>query len=74
MIVTKLFFLSFTVYIRIDRFWKYYVLNMIVPILLLVALSLITYIIPAESLDARIALNVTLFLSLTALQFVINDQ
>ena len=47
---------------------------MIVPILLLVALSLITYIIPAESLDARIALNVTLFLSLTALQFVINDQ
>jgi len=65
---------SFDIYIRIDRFWKYYVLNMIVPILLLVALSLITYIIPAESLDARIALNVTLFLSLTALQFVINDQ
>ena len=50
------------------------VLNMIVPILLLVSLSLITYIIPAESLDARVALNVTLFLSLTALQFIINDQ
>ena len=47
---------------------------MIVPILLLVSLSLITYIIPAESLDARVALNVTLFLSLTALQFIINDQ
>ncbi len=31
------------------------------------------YLIPAESLDARIALNLTLFLALTALQFVVNE-
>jgi hypothetical protein len=65
---------AFDIRIKIQRLWSYYVLNMIVPILLLVSLSLITYIIPAESLDARVALNVTLFLSLTALQFIINDQ
>ena len=47
---------------------------MIVPIILLVCLSLITYVIPGENIDARIALNLTLFLSLTALQFIINDQ
>ena len=38
------------------------------------ALSWITYIIPPGSLDARIGLNVTLFLALTALQFVVNEQ
>ena len=47
---------------------KYYLINIIVPVLLLVMLSLITYIIPPSSLDARVALNITLFLSLTALQ------
>ncbi|QDZ21470.1 ligand-gated ion channel [Chloropicon primus] len=65
---------SFDIVISIHRIWRYYVLNICVPVLLLVALSLITFIIPAESLDARIALNITLFLSLTALQFVVNDQ
>ena len=41
---------AFDIKIKIQRLWSYYVLNMIVPILLLVSLSLITYIIPAESL------------------------
>jgi len=65
---------SFDLVITIERLYNYYVLNMIVPILLLVSLSVVTYIIPAESLDIRIALNLTLFLSLTALQFIVNDQ
>ncbi|QDZ23285.1 ligand-gated ion-channel protein [Chloropicon primus] len=65
---------SFDIFIGVDRFSKYYVLNMIVPVLLLVSLSFITYIIPPSSLDSRIGLNVTLFLALTALQFVVNDQ
>jgi len=67
-------FVGFHVDIMVTRFGRYYVLNMIAPLLLLVCLSFITYIIPPSSLDARIALNVTLFLSLTALQFVVNDQ
>ncbi len=65
---------SFDVVVTISRKWRYYVLNMIVPILLLVCLSLVTYMIPADSLDTRISLNVTLFLSLTALQFIINAE
>jgi len=65
---------TFDIVITINRLWRYYVLNMIVPIILLVCLSLITYVIPGENIDARIALNLTLFLSLTALQFIINDQ
>jgi len=65
---------GFDIHINITRLWRYYVLNMIVPILLLAALSLVTYVVPPESLDGRIALNLTIFLALTALQFVINDQ
>jgi len=65
---------GFDIFIGINRLSEYYVLGIIVPTLLLVALSFITYIIPVDSLDARIGLNVTLFLALTALQFVINEQ
>ena len=65
---------GFDVHITVDRIWRFYMWNQILPILLLVSLSLVTYIIPAESLDARIALNLALFLSLTALKFVINDS
>ena len=54
--------------------YRYYLLNIIVPIFLLVVLSMVCYIMPATSLDARLALSITLFLSLTALQLVVNDQ
>jgi len=65
---------SFDVVVTIKRKASYYILNMLVPILLLVGLSLITYMIPPADLDTRISLNVTLFLSLTALQFIINAE
>ena len=65
---------GFTIVTIIDRFWQYYLINMIVPSFMLVIISFITFIIPASGVDSRIALNMTLFLSLTALQFVINDQ
>mmetsp|Transcript_3172 Transcript_3172/g.11503 ORF Transcript_3172/g.11503 Transcript_3172/m.11503 type:complete len:469 (-) Transcript_3172:567-1973(-) len=65
---------SFNVVIHIHRLWRYYLLNIIVPIFLLVVLSMVCYIMPATSLDARLALSITLFLSLTALQLVVNDQ
>lgn len=49
-------FIGFDVQIQVERFGRYYSLNMIAPLLLLVALSFITYIIPAQNFDARIAL------------------
>ena len=60
---------GFTIVTIIDRFWQYYLINMIVPSFMLVIISFITFIIPASGVDSRIALNMTLFLSLTALQF-----
>ena len=64
---------AFDVTINIKRLWNYYVVNVLVPLMLLVVLSFATYLIPRERLDARLALTVTLFLSLTAMQFMIND-
>eukprot|EP00216_Chloropicon_sp_CCMP2111_P003788 CAMPEP_0198234338 /NCGR_PEP_ID=MMETSP1446-20131203/379_1 /TAXON_ID=1461542 ORGANISM="Unidentified sp, Strain CCMP2111" /NCGR_SAMPLE_ID=MMETSP1446 /ASSEMBLY_ACC=CAM_ASM_001112 /LENGTH=239 /DNA_ID=CAMNT_0043915105 /DNA_START=1 /DNA_END=717 /DNA_ORIENTATION=- len=72
--LSTLLLLGFNINIEVTRFGRYYVLNMVAPLFLLVALSFITYMIPARHFDARLALNVTLFLSLTALQFIINDQ
>ncbi|WZN60471.1 ligand-gated ion-channel protein [Chloropicon roscoffensis] len=65
---------TFEVVIQIKRLWKHYVLNLITPAIFIVLLSLITFLIPADSLDVRIGLSVTLFLSLTALQFIINES
>ena len=102
---------TFEVVIHIKRLWKHYVLNLITPAIFIVLLSLITFLIPADSLDVRIGLrsvaeftqparrwrqtfplplltgvcadvlprslppySVTLFLSLTALQFIINES
>eukprot|EP00212_Chloropicon_laureae_P007336 CAMPEP_0197499246 /NCGR_PEP_ID=MMETSP1311-20131121/60922_1 /TAXON_ID=464262 /ORGANISM="Genus nov. species nov., Strain RCC856" /LENGTH=416 /DNA_ID=CAMNT_0043044989 /DNA_START=41 /DNA_END=1291 /DNA_ORIENTATION=+ len=64
---------SFDVEIRIVRMWKYYILNMFLPLFLLVALSFSCYLTPPESLDVRVSLQVTLFLSLTAYRFIITD-
>eukprot|EP00216_Chloropicon_sp_CCMP2111_P000620 CAMPEP_0198238886 /NCGR_PEP_ID=MMETSP1446-20131203/4423_1 /TAXON_ID=1461542 ORGANISM="Unidentified sp, Strain CCMP2111" /NCGR_SAMPLE_ID=MMETSP1446 /ASSEMBLY_ACC=CAM_ASM_001112 /LENGTH=381 /DNA_ID=CAMNT_0043921377 /DNA_START=1 /DNA_END=1142 /DNA_ORIENTATION=- len=67
-------FIGFDINIRVTRFGRYYVLNMLAPLFLLVSLSFLTYLIPPHLLEARVTLDVTLFLSLTALQFVVNDQ
>ena len=61
-------FSTFEITINIRRIWKYYVLHLIIPVLLILALSLITYMIPMELIDVRIGLGLSFFLSLTALQ------
>ena len=61
-------FSTYEITINIRRIWKYYVLHLIIPVLLILSLSLITYMIPVELIDVRIGLGLSLFLSLTALQ------
>lgn len=48
--------IGFNIDIEVTRFGRYYVLNMVAPLFLLVALSFITYMIPARHFDARLAL------------------
>ena len=52
---------------------KYFIVNVVIPAILLTLLSEITYVIPPTQCEARVALNLTLILSFTALQFVVSD-
>eukprot|EP00898_Chlorokybus_atmophyticus_P000762 jgi/Chlat1/1687/Chrsp127S01916 len=66
---------NFVITIDVVRLSSYYVYNIILPMSICVALSWITFLLSAaEHVDTRLQIVVTLFLALTAMQFVVNDQ
>eukprot|EP00898_Chlorokybus_atmophyticus_P000763 jgi/Chlat1/1688/Chrsp127S00093 len=68
------FYPNFVITIEVSRLSSYYVYNIIVPMGLCVSMSWITFFLSAEHVDTRLQIVVTLFLALTAMQFVVNDQ
>ncbi len=66
--------LEFDIEIEVKRYWVTPFLTVIVPVLLLVALTFVSYFIHPSQFDSRVTMHVTVFLSMTALQFVISDK
>ncbi|GAB4822985.1 hypothetical protein N2152v2_010031 [Parachlorella kessleri] len=64
----------FAVYIEIQRFWRYYLLNSVLPVILCAVLASIIFFLDITDLAPRLEVTVTLFLSLTAVQFVLGDS
>lgn len=62
------------VYIEVKRMSGYYIINQIVPIYVLVLVSMVTYFHNPSKIDVRIAVNVTCFLALTAIKWVVNRE
>ena len=66
--------LGIDVYIDISRLSGYYIINQLVPIYVLVLVSMVTYVHNPSKIDVRIAVNLTCFLALTAIKWVINRE
>ena len=64
---------GFEVVQNVKRFSKYFIVCVIVPAAIMTVLSLITFIIPPSMVTQRVALNLSIILSLTALQFGMNE-
>lgn len=62
------------IYISIKRLSEYYIVNQIVPIYVLVLVSLVTYTHNPSKVETRVALNLTCFLALTAIKWVVNRE
>jgi hypothetical protein len=62
------------IYIEVKRISSYYIINQIVPIYVLVLVSMVTYFHNPSKIDTRIAVNVTCFLALTAIKWVVNRE
>lgn len=65
---------GFYIIIQVHRISLYYVLNSIIPVILIVWLSLFVFAISPAHLDTRLGVVVTLTLALTALQFVVSSS
>eukprot|EP01026_Neomeris_dumetosa_P037016 TRINITY_DN299_c0_g2_i6.p1 TRINITY_DN299_c0_g2~~TRINITY_DN299_c0_g2_i6.p1 ORF type:complete len:566 (+),score=40.63 TRINITY_DN299_c0_g2_i6:160-1857(+) len=59
--------------IEIQRVWLFYFVNLILPVCLNTYLACIVYFLDRGNMETRLTILVTLFLSLTAIQFVINS-
>ena len=66
-------FTSFDIVIHVHRLHSFYMMALFAPMFLLVILSFATYTMPLDMMAVRISFTVTLFLSLTAMQFRFND-
>eukprot|EP00208_Stichococcus_sp_RCC1054_P003666 CAMPEP_0206136454 /NCGR_PEP_ID=MMETSP1473-20131121/1693_1 /ASSEMBLY_ACC=CAM_ASM_001109 /TAXON_ID=1461547 /ORGANISM="Stichococcus sp, Strain RCC1054" /LENGTH=632 /DNA_ID=CAMNT_0053529003 /DNA_START=68 /DNA_END=1963 /DNA_ORIENTATION=+ len=62
---------SLLMIIQATRYYDYWLVNSIIPIILSTSLAFFVFLLPPEDLEKRLTLLVTLFLALTALQFVI---
>lgn len=62
---------GFYIVIEISRISSYYVLNAIIPVVLTVWLSFFVFAISPKHVDSRIGLIFTLFIALSALQYVL---
>ncbi|KAL4421658.1 hypothetical protein ABPG77_001199 [Micractinium sp. CCAP 211/92] len=60
------------IFIEVDRISTYYIITAILPIVINTLLSLLVFSVSPRHLDTRLGIVVTLFLSLTALQFVLS--
>ncbi|EFN59795.1 hypothetical protein CHLNCDRAFT_133508 [Chlorella variabilis] len=60
--------------ITVERFWKPSLINAVLPVVLVFTLGLMTFFTSESSLDTRLEIVVTLFLALTAVQFVVIGQ
>lgn len=63
-----------TVVVVVERVWQYYVYNIVVPITFLSAIGCQVFFVPAKSIDARLAITLTVFLALVAFQFITTEQ
>ena len=62
------------IYINVKRLSEYYIINQIIPIYVLVMLSMVTFFHNPSKIDTRVALNLTCFLALTAIKWVVNRE
>eukprot|EP00889_Picochlorum_renovo_P007699 jgi/Picre1/34729/NNA_002195.t1 len=60
--------------IRVTRFWRWNLVYGVLPVLLCAILGLLVFFQDAGDLGGRISVIVTVFLALTAIQFVLNDS
>jgi len=60
-----------TVHVLVSRFGVYSGITIVLPIMLVTALSFVVYFVSAHLLETRLTISVTLVLTITALQFVI---
>eukprot|EP01134_Creolimax_fragrantissima_P005011 CFRG5011T1 len=65
---------GFVVDIIVQRNSMYYIFNVVTPIILTVLMCFTVYWIDPVLIEQRVTVVITLFLALTALQFVINDS
>ncbi|PSC69798.1 ligand-gated ion channel [Micractinium conductrix] len=59
------------IYIEVDRISSYYLIIAVVPVYINTCLALLVFSVNPRHLDTRLGIVVTLFLSLTALQFIL---
>ena len=59
---------------RVDRFWQWNLVYGVLPVLLCAILGLLVFFQDPGDLGARISVIVTVFLAMTAIQFVLNDS
>mmetsp|Transcript_3309 Transcript_3309/g.8173 ORF Transcript_3309/g.8173 Transcript_3309/m.8173 type:complete len:464 (+) Transcript_3309:198-1589(+) len=72
--ISRQVFVTFDVELVVKRLNSYYVMNTFAKLIILVFLSFVSYVIPAENFASRLSMNMTLFLTLTALNFTLNQQ
>ncbi|KAI3429737.1 hypothetical protein D9Q98_010052 [Chlorella vulgaris] len=57
--------------LRVERFWRSSLINAVLPVVLVFTLGMIVFFTDERSLETRLEIVVTLFLALTAVQFVV---
>ncbi|KAL4421264.1 hypothetical protein ABPG75_010555 [Micractinium tetrahymenae] len=62
------------IFLEVDRISNYYIITAILPIVINTLLALLVFSVSPRHLDTRLGIVVTLFLSLTALQFVLSSD
>ena len=72
--ITSRVMMEFDIEIKVRRHWMSHVLTIIIPILLLITMTFVSYFIHPSHLGERITMHITVFLSMTALQFVVSAK
>lgn len=65
---------GFGVRVDVTRTTDYYVVNHLAPIYVLIVVSLVTYMMHPSKVENRIGMNVTCFLALTAIKWIVNRE
>ena len=58
----------------VERFWRFHLINSVLPVTLVAFLGLMIFALDHRDMGLRLEIIVTLFLSLTAVQFVLADR